>query len=454
MIPGPQAVSGRAPPLHFDSGMTQRRARLSIVIGLTLALTGVALAAPFAPNMQPFGNPSGVHRTYSTLGDVDLGGDFFLSLGTNGRRCSTCHVPGHGYGLGAAQARVLFDNTDGTHPLFRPHDGANSPLMDISTVFARRQAYSMLLAKGVFRVGIGIPASAEFSLDAVDDPYGFASAQELSLFRRSLPATNLKFLTHVMWDGRQTFPGQTMTFNLGSQANGAHLGHAQARQPLTDEQRNEIVTFETSLFTAQASDRAAGNLTDGGANGGPMFLVDQPFRFRINSPLSSTFTPRVFTIFDAWQNATGTFGAARQSVWRGQELFNFRQFAFGTQQVTCSRCHNAFNAGSDSNAQFFNTGTAAANRRTPDMPLYTLRNTATGARQQTTDPGRALITGRWIDVGRFKIPTLRGLAPRAPYFHNGMAATLEDVVSFYDVRFNMGLTAQDRADLAAFLRAL
>ncbi|MBI2207083.1 MAG: hypothetical protein HYU41_24880 [Candidatus Rokubacteria bacterium] len=434
--------------------MTQRRARLSIVIGLTLALTGVALAAPFAPNMQPFGNPSGVHRTYSTLGDVDLGGDFFLSLGTNGRRCSTCHVPGHGYGLGAAQARVLFDNTDGTHPLFRPHDGANSPLMDVSTVFARRQAYSMLLAKGVFRVGIGIPASAEFSLDAVDDPYGFASAQELSLFRRSLPATNLKFLTHVMWDGRQTFPGQTMTFNLGSQANGAHLGHAQARQPLTDEQRNEIVTFETSLFTAQASDRAAGNLTDGGANGGPMFLVDQPFRFRINSPLSSTFTPRVFTIFDAWQNATGTFGAARQSVWRGQELFNFRQFAFGTQQVTCSRCHNAFNAGSDSNAQFFNTGTAAANRRTPDMPLYTLRNTATGARQQTTDPGRALITGRWIDVGRFKIPTLRGLAPRAPYFHNGMAATLEDVVSFYDVRFNMGLTAQDRADLAAFLRAL
>ncbi len=430
------------------------RARLAVLVASTLALTGVAIAAPFAPNMQPFGNPSGTHRTYSTLGDIDLGGDFFLSFGTNGRRCSTCHVPGHGYGLSAAQTRVLFDNTNGTHPLFRPHDGANAPNMDVSTVFARRQAYSMLLSKGVFRVGIGIPADAEFSLEAVDDPYGFASRPQLSLFRRPLPSTNLKFLTHVMWDGRETFPGQTMTFNLGSQANNAHLGHAQARQPLTDAQRSEIVTFETSLFTAQSSDRAAGILTDAGANGGPMFLVDQPFRPRINSPTSSTFTPRVFTIYDAWQNATGTQGPARQSVWRGQQLFNFRPFAFGAQTVTCSRCHNSFNAGSDSNAQFFNTGTTAANRRTPDMPLYTLRNNTTGARQLTTDPGRALVTGRWGDVGRFKIPTLRGLAPRAPYFHNGMAATLDDVVTFYDTRFNIGLTAQDRADLAAFLRAL
>ncbi|HEU4753769.1 MAG TPA: hypothetical protein VFU47_11735, partial [Armatimonadota bacterium] len=73
---------------------------------------------------------------------------------------------------------------------------------------------------------------------------------------------------------------------------------------------------------------------------------------------------------------------------------------------------------------------------------------------QTTDPGRALITGKWNDIGRFKGPILRGLAARPPYFHNGSAATLEDAVDFYDQRFNIGLTPQEREDLAAFLRAL
>lgn len=434
--------------------MKPSRRRLFVALLLTVGLAGVAGAAPFIANMQGYSNPTGTMRTYSTMGDIDLAGDFFQNFGTNGRRCVTCHTPSQGYGLGAALVRQLFDSTDGQNPLFRPVDGANAPNMDVSTVFARRQAYSMLLSKGVFRVGIGVPAGAEFSLESVADPYGYASASELSLFRRPLPSTNLKFLTHVMWDGRQTFAGQTMTFNLQSQANAATLGHAQARQPLTQETREEIVAFETSLFTAQTQDRQAGNLTDAGARGGPLALAEQPFRFRINSPVSSTFTPRVFTIFDAWENATGGLGPVRQSVFRGQELFNFRQFVNGGQTQTCSRCHNAFNAGSDSNAQFFNTGISAANRRTPDLPLYTLRNNATGARIQTTDPGRALITGRWADMNRFKIPTLRGLAPRAPYFHNGSAATLDDVVAFYDTRFNIGLTAQDRADLVAFLRSL
>ncbi len=88
------------------------------------------------------------------------------------------------------------------------------------------------------------------------------------------------------------------------------------------------------------------------------------------------------------------------------------------------------------------------------MPLYTLRNIATGDVRQTTDPGRAMITGKWKDVGRFKGPVLRGLASRAPYFHNGFAAGLADVVNFYDNRFGMALTASEKADLVAFLSAL
>ncbi len=73
---------------------------------------------------------------------------------------------------------------------------------------------------------------------------------------------------------------------------------------------------------------------------------------------------------------------------------------------------------------------------------------------QTTDPGRALVSGRCGDIGKFKVPVLRGLAARPPYFHNGSAATLDDVVTFYNKRFHIGLTAWESADLVAFLRSL
>ncbi|HEY5366105.1 MAG TPA: hypothetical protein VIL19_06490, partial [Casimicrobiaceae bacterium] len=72
----------------------------------------------------------------------------------------------------------------------------------------------------------------------------------------------------------------------------------------------------------------------------------------------------------------------------------------------------------------------------------------------TTDPGRALVTGKWVDIGRFKGPTLRAVATRAPYFHNGSARDLVDVVQFYNTRFNIGLTTQEQDDLVAFLLAL
>lgn len=62
----------------------------------------------------------------------------------------------------------------------------------------------------------------------------------------------------------------------------------------------------------------------------------------------------------------------------------------------------------------FDIGTSAGSRRTPDLPLYTLRNRLDPSQiVQTTDPGRAAVTGRWSDMNRFKVPSLRGLAARA-----------------------------------------
>jgi cytochrome c peroxidase len=83
-----------------------------------------------------------------------------------------------------------------------------------------------------------------------------------------------------------------------------------------------------------------------------------------------------------------------------------------------------------------------------------LRCVATGEIFKVTDPGRALITGKCKDIGKFKGPVLRGLASRAPYFHNGSAATLRDAVAFYDTRFNLNLTEQEKSDLVAFLQTL
>ena len=73
---------------------------------------------------------------------------------------------------------------------------------------------------------------------------------------------------------------------------------------------------------------------------------------------------------------------------------------------------------------------------------------------QTSDPGRALVTGQWKDIGRFKGPTLRALAARAPYFHNGLAKDLRDVVTFYNHRFNIGFRPQEKEDRVAFLKSL
>ena len=72
----------------------------------------------------------------------------------------------------------------------------------------------------------------------------------------------------------------------------------------------------------------------------------------------------------------------------------------------------------------------------------------------TTDPGLGLITGQCKDLGRMKVPILRGVAARAPYFHGGQAPGLIDVVNFYNSRFNIGLTDQDKQDLLNYLSSL
>ena len=108
-------------------------------------------------------NPTGTAVTISTAGRIDLDNPFFSSLGTNGRSCASCHRAEDGWSITPAHLRERFEASEGLDPVFRPVDGANSPNADLSTVERRRAAYSMLLNKGLIRVGLPAPPNAEFS---------------------------------------------------------------------------------------------------------------------------------------------------------------------------------------------------------------------------------------------------------------------------------------------------
>jgi hypothetical protein len=240
----------------------------------------------------------------------------------------------------------------------------------------------------------------------------------------------------------------------------------------------------SGIFTAQIFDQQASYLAGDGAKGGPKALFQQlaSFFIGINDPLGgnptgAAFTSNVFNLYDAWSNLAGHSPevAAREAIARGEQVFNTTKInitgvgglndALNQPSIAgfCGTCHDAPFAGDHSVKAPLNIGIANAGANSPPaldiggLPVFTLWCTSgslAGQIFEVTDPGRALITGQCADIGKLKGPILRGLAARAPYFHNGSAATLKEVVEFYDQRFAIGLTDQDKADLVAFLNSL
>ena len=225
-------------------------------------------------------------------------------------------------------------------PIFRSNDGSNCSNLDTSTVDARRAAYSLLLSRGLIRIALAVRENAEFSVIGVENRYGCNDMSTLSVYRRPLPAANLRFLSTVMWDGRESSPQtgtQKIAFptnpadllaELAHQAIDATMGHAQAVAPPSSQQVQDIVNFETQLRTAQAIDSLAGSLNAEGANGGPVSLASQPFFVGINdsfppsfqfNPSGEPFSPAIFDLFSAWTNSKN---AARASIARGQAVFS------------------------------------------------------------------------------------------------------------------------------------
>ena len=453
------------------------------------------------PNLQPFADATGNVSTYTTAGVIDESTSFFASLGTNGRTCATCHQAAQGMSMTPAANTTLFNSTSGTDPLFAAVDGANYPTAPTGDL----ASHSLILNNGLIRVAETLPAGTQFTITALSDPYGCAIVTDpttgrptISVYRRPLPSTSLGFLSNVMWDTRETIQplttASTFSANLDADLTQQLLDaisiHAQGTSTPNAAAQSSIFTLEQGLYTAQASDTAAGSLSSGGATGGATALAGVNYYPGINDafggdPQGKAFNQNVFTLFTAWNNSTN---AQQASIARGQGIFNNAAFqinnvsglnsnntALGNPnaiQATCSTCHDTPSIGNHSLPLVMDTGQADISSNVtgnglvnglaalsqPTLPVFQITGCKNAANQAvtyvTSDPGKALLTGLCSDVNRVKVPILRGLAARAPYFHNGSASSLTQVVNFYNARFGMGLNPQQKTDLINFLSAL
>ncbi|HET8945927.1 MAG TPA: hypothetical protein VFQ07_02995, partial [Candidatus Polarisedimenticolia bacterium] len=457
--------------------------------------------------------------TYNKAGAIDTRNAFFQSLGTNGRSCATCHAAGDAFGLSVRTIQARFTSTGGQDPLFAAVDGANCT--DAATGDAA--SHSAVLNNGLFRVGLTVPAGSQFTIRTVRDPFGCAlvtdpvtGRQTVSVYRRPLPSSNLRFLSAVMWDGRETVAplndpathDRNLISGLMQQSIDATLGHAQAARAPTIAQQKAIVAFELGLSSAQSLDGRAGSLAMAGASGGPLSLSAQPFHPGINDtlgadPAGAPFDPAAFSLFDSFGHGDrlrSPGAAARMAIAAGERLFNTHPLTISrvpglndnpavatalgaTLPIeaipgTCTTCHNTPNVGNHSlplpldlgishdavNESDAQVAAAISHLTEPDGPVFEIDGCPNPFPDPgrpdapyviyTSDPGRALITGLCADVNRVKGPVLRGLAARAPYFHNGSAASIDQLVGFYDERFEMNLTNEEKSQLAAFLNSL
>jgi cytochrome c peroxidase len=483
------------------------------VTGLPLAAISLSASAALVliiPNLKHFQDKTGAVATFSSGGDINEKGAFFQSLGTNGRSCATCHQADQAFSLSVKGVREVYERTHGNDPLFAAVDGANCPSANLK----ERAAHSLLLDRGLIRVGITLPEHPQFTIQVERDPYGCAITTDpatgrplVSVYRRPLPSTNLRFLSAVMFDGRQTaMPlnnAQTFQSNLyqdlTNQAISAVQTHFQGQTP-SAEKVDEIVRFEEGLSTAQVHDDDAGPLNGRQASGGPMALVAQEYYPGMNDvlggdPEGETFNPSAFSLYAAWERP-GAYrerrdgdDKARQEIAAGERLFNTAPLVItrvrglndnatlgnpASIAGTCTTCHDAPNVGNHSVALPLDIATsrlaayetdpsiAAALHElsAPELPIYEITgcpdpsNPGEIVNYYTSDPGKGLVTGLCADVNRGKGPILRGLAARAPYFHNGAAANLEELVNFYNQRFQMNLSSKEKKELIAFLNSL
>lgn len=164
--------------------------------------------------------------------------------------------------------------------------------------------------------------------------------------------------------------------------------------------------------------------------------------------------------FDRYIN--GDESALTESQLRGKDIFEGKG--------NCISCHNGPLA---SDQKFYALG-VPEHDLFKTQPLYQIthrwENYQKGLSEERyrtadEDMGMYYPTKDPTNIGKFRTPTLRELKYTGPYMHNGVLATLEDVVDFYNVGGGehvnkseliqpLGLTDQEKADLVSFIESL
>jgi hypothetical protein len=411
---------------------------------------GIAL-----PPMKDYDDPFGQLRLLNKSGEVDTKGhSFFMALGANGRACITCHQPSSAMGLSLDLIRDRWAATKGKDPLFAAIDGSNCPDLPQD----KQESHALLLERGLIRIALPWPPAAkpDFRIEVVRDPTGCnKTPASISVYRRPRVTANLQYIAlanedTLMADGRER--------TLQSQATAAALIHEEAAAVPTRAQLQQIEDFERQLFMAQQSNVEGGILDE---PGGPPLLGADNLASGFTKVVSSA--SNLATLFDAWRKVSASNLAVRQrefreSVLRGVDLFGSRVFRLADgKQGTCASCHQT---GINRPIDIGTTNLPTA-KESPELPLFRITCNASatphpqlGRTFLTQDPGRALITGKCADVGSILTQQFRGLTARAPYFANGSARDLHELVDYFDRRFRIGFTDNEKQDLVNFLSIL
>ena len=338
------------------------------------------------------------------------------TFGGNGRTCLTCHSRETGT-LSAKDVAQRF-RADPDDPLFS-FDGSDD---------GQGHGVSRILGDATILIEIPLPANVTLA----DDP----SARSVIL-RRGIPSTlNTPALDPVlMLDGRAP--------TLEAQAADAIAGHAQASLIPSSEQLTAIADFQQTdaFFTSSALRNFA--------RGGP--APGLPYGYSPSERRGRRF----------FEDLPGTDGDRKDGL--------------------CAACHSGPMLNQTNEflpvpvpvgTRFFSVRVSDFNEaQNPVRDFIFTQPDGSTIVLSSPDPGRALITGIAqgpAQANAFKIPSLRGVAKTAPYFHDNSAATLEQLVVHYTRFFDavsdpdadgplepaIHLTPQDQADIVAFLKLL
>ena len=361
---------------------------------------------PLLPPPIPAGNPVTAAKT--NLGKV-LFWDEQLST-SNPTACGTCHI----FARGGSDPRTTATNPAARHP-------------GVDAVFGTGD--DVLGSPGVSRQDAGGAYLGDASFGLRAQVTG----------RKSPSVINAAYASTLFWDGRADASFEDPVTGAPILAAGAALESQASGPPMSSVEMGHVGTDWATLTAKIAAAK-------------PLRLSPQ-----IGAQLTNYIAGRTYP--QLFQEAFGTpdVTAARISM----AIATYERALFSNQTPIDQQ--TALTPQEQQGAQIFGTigrcaGCHAGTRFTNDSFQYI------GVRPQNDDLGRFAVTANAADRGRMKVPSLRNVELRAPYFHNGEMPSLEAVVDFYDRGgdFNapnknpliapIGLSPAQKAALVAFLK--